>query len=185
MLSMEPIRKLKLDELGRLGESAFRKSEKIPIVVILDNLRSALNIGSILRSCDAFRIQKVVLTGICAIPPHKEILKTAIGASRTVDWEYVEDVYTAISSYKEQGFEIIGIEQTDQSLPLHSYRIETNKKYVVVFGNEVDGIDLKSLQLVDQALEITQYGTKHSLNVAVCAGIVLWQLSLPFLREVA
>lgn len=175
------MRKLKLEELGRLTRSEFADVDKIPVVVVLDNIRSGMNVGSVFRTADAFKIERVILTGITAQPPHKEILKTAIGASLSVDWEYHEQVADAVQSLKEHDYQIIGIEQTTDSVSINDITIDTDKKYAIVLGNEVDGISDTVLPLLDTAVEIPQYGTKHSLNVSVCGGIVLWHFARPYL----
>lgn len=175
------MRKLKLEELGRLTRSEFAEADKIPVVVVLDNIRSGMNVGSVFRTADAFKIERVILTGITAQPPHKEILKTAIGASLSVDWEYHEQVADAVLSLKKQDYQIIGIEQTTDSVSINDVTIDTDKKHAIVLGNEVDGISDDVLPLLDTAVEIPQYGTKHSLNVSVCGGIVLWHFARPYL----
>ena len=171
------MRKLKLEELGRDSIDAFRAKEKIPVHVVLDNVRSGQNVGSILRSADAFNIRKVWLTGITPAPPHREILKTAIGASQSVAWEYHQDVESVLRGLKQEGATILGVEQTDQSIRLEDLSVEHDREYVLVFGNEVEGVSPQILPALDQAIEIRQYGTKHSLNVSVCAGIVLFWLT--------
>ena len=176
------MRKLKLDELGRPGLEEFKDLPKIPIVVVLDNLRSGMNVGSFFRTCDAFKINRIVLCGITARPPHKEILKTAIGATESVEWSYVKDIDEAISKLKSNDYKIVGIEQTNQSVSLLDYEVDQTQKYAIVFGNEVHGIDQSILKYLDVAIEIPQFGTKHSLNVSVCGGIVLWHFAKPFLK---
>ncbi len=172
------MRKLKLDELQRLSVEAFKKTEKAPIVTVLDNIRSAFNVGSIFRTCDALAVEELKLCGITAQPPHKEITKSAIGATNSVNWTYAEDIVTAIATLKEQGFLILGVEQTDQSVSLENFNptLKKGQKIVVIFGNEVEGLNSDLLPLLDYCVEIPQFGTKHSFNVAVCAGIVLYQL---------
>ena len=177
------MRKLKLDELGRVDVDTFSRQRKFPIVFVLDNIRSGLNVGSILRSADAFSVDSVVLVGISPKPPHKEILKTAIGASKSVKWTYLEDAYQAIASLKKEGYEVIGIEQTTDSRPLKSFEVDIEKKYALIFGNEVGGLSDEILPHLDSAIEIEQFGTKHSINVAVCAGIVGWHFSQPFAKD--
>jgi len=168
------MRKLSLQELGRVDVDTYKTLPKSPVVVILDNIRSAHNVGSFFRTCDAFRIQHIYLCGITAQPPHREITKTAIGATSSVDWTYSEDITKVILDLKSQDFEIIGIEQTDSSFPLSEISIDAEKKYAIIFGNEVQGLSEATLPMLDQAVEIPQFGTKHSLNVSVCGGIVLW-----------
>ncbi len=174
------MRKLKLDELGRLSPSEYSKVIKIPVVVILDNIRSGANVGAFFRTADAFRIDRIILTGITPAPPHREILKTAIGASLSVEWEYVEEVTEAIRTF-QRTHEVIGVEQTDVSIPVRRYVVDPKKKYALVFGNEVDGLSVSAIEMLHQCVEIMQYGTKHSLNVAVCGGIVIWHFAGPFL----
>ena len=174
------MRKLKLEELGRLDRTGYQSADKIPITVILDNIRSGMNVGSFFRTSDAYRIEHIVLCGITARPPHKEILKTAIGATDTVTWSYTEDVSEAAAKAKAEGYHIIGIEQTDQSKRLASYQVSTDRKYALVFGNEVNGLSAELLPLLDECIEIAQYGTKHSLNVAVCGGVVLWHFATSY-----
>jgi len=169
------MRKLKLDELNRLTIDEFKSAEKTPVKVVLDNIRSAHNVGSFFRTCDALAIQELILTGISAQPPHKEINKAAIGATASVDWSYHKDIVSCISQLKESGHHIVGIEQTDSSVSLLDWKMEDYKNLVIIFGNEVDGISDEVLPLLDSCIEIPQYGTKHSFNVSVCGGIVLWE----------
>ena len=169
------MRKLRLEELGRMTPELYRDRAKIPVIAILDNIRSALNVGSVFRTADAFAIEKIVLCGITATPPNREITKTAIGATSTVEWEYSENVCSAIEKFKKEGYTILGIEQTDTSVSLLK-EAPNFPKTVVVFGNEVEGISDDAISLLDGCIEIPQFGTKHSLNVSVCAGIVLWEL---------
>ncbi len=169
------MRKLKLEELGRISVDEFKESDKIPVVVILDNIRSMHNIGSVFRTADAFLIEKIYLCGITATPPHKEIRKTALGATESVDWEYVEDCCELVQKLKSDGFTILAIEQTEGSVSLSKFELNPNEKYAVVFGNEVEGVQQSVINLSDSCIEIPQGGTKHSLNVSVCAGIVLWE----------
>lgn len=175
------MRKLKLEELGRLNPQEFKELAKVPIVVVLDNIRSGMNVGSVFRTSDAFKIEKVILTGITARPPHKEILKTAIGATQTVEWAYHEHVKGAVEQLRNDDYLIIGIEQTNESIELQEVKVDTSMKYAIVLGNEVEGISDTVLPLIDTAIEIPQYGTKHSLNVSVCGGIVIWHFAQPFL----
>ncbi len=175
------MRKLKLAELNRATVAEYQAVDKIPVVVVLDNIRSAMNVGSVFRTSDAFKIRQIVLTGITATPPHKEILKTAIGASQSVSWVYHKTSLDAIKDLKVQGYTIIGIEQTDSSVDIREVSVYTDQRYAIVLGNEVKGISDEILPLLDQAVEIPQYGTKHSLNVSVCGGIVIWHFAQPFL----
>lgn len=171
------MRKLKLEELNRADIDTFKKAGKHPIVIVLDNIRSAMNVGSFFRSADSFALEHIYLTGITAKPPHPEINKTAIGATKSVDWTHEQDVSEVINTLKNKGYKIIGIEQTDKSISLESYAYDVNEKIALVFGNEVDGINNTILAELDLAIEIPQYGTKHSLNVAVCGGIVMWDFT--------
>jgi 23S rRNA (guanosine2251-2'-O)-methyltransferase len=173
------MKKLTLDELGRASVTSYKSKEKLPIIVVLDNVRSALNVGSVFRTSDAFAIQKIVLCGITATPPNREITKTAIGATESVDWIYFEDTVSALTELKTQGYYIIGVEQTDQSISLDDFNI-SKEKIAVIFGNEVDGVSDEALEMLDISMEIPQFGTKHSLNVSVCAGIVLWEMMKKF-----
>ncbi len=169
------MQKLKLYELNRKDVSTFKQAKKLPIVVVLDDIRSMLNEGSVFRSCDAFLIEKIILCGITAKPPHRDIQKTALGATESVEWEYMQDINEAALKLKEDGYCLVGVEQTDSSVLLTSWQADKHKKYAFVFGNEVNGISEKILTLLDYSLEIPQEGTKHSLNVAVAAGIVLFE----------
>lgn len=169
------MRKLKLEELGRISIEEFKEVEKIPVVVVLDNIRSMHNIGSVFRTSDAFRIQKVYLCGITARPPHKDIRKTALGATESIEWEYVEDAIDLIPRLKNENYSILSIEQTESSTSLSDYEIKSDRAYAVVFGNEVDGVQQEVIDQSDLCIEVPQEGTKHSLNVSVCAGIVLWE----------
>ena len=170
-------RKLKLEELGRIDVDAFKEAAKIPLVVVLDNVRSMHNVGATFRTADAFLIEEIILCGITPQPPHREIHKAALGATESVDWQYVEDIVVAITSLKEKGFIIVGIEQTTHSMYLTDYDIDVEKKYALILGNEVDGISDEVLPHCDVLLEIPQLGTKHSLNVSVCGGVVMWEFA--------
>ncbi|MBK8700308.1 MAG: TrmH family RNA methyltransferase [Saprospiraceae bacterium] len=167
------MRKLRLEELGRIDADDYKKQAKIPVVVVLDSVRSALNVGSIFRTCDAFLVEKLILCGFTAIPPHKEITKTAIGATESVSWVHFESATDAAKLLIRDGYTLLGIEQTDASIALENFIPEVSSKYALVFGNEVNGISDDLLPMLDSAIEIRQYGTKHSLNVSVCAGIVI------------
>lgn len=171
------MRKLKLQELNRLDVEGYKASAKIPIVVILDNIRSAMNVGSVFRSSDAFAIERLVLVGITATPPSREITKTAIGATSSVDWTHVDDITDTLVKLKEDGYTIASIEQTDSSVSLLDWDMKPDHKLAIVMGNEVDGVSDEALALSDVAIEIPQYGTKHSLNVSVCTGVLLWEVS--------
>jgi tRNA G18 (ribose-2'-O)-methylase SpoU len=172
------MRKLANEELGRLDIQGFKESEKRPIVVLLDNVRSLNNIGSIFRSCDAFRISKLVLCGISTPPPHRDIHKTALGAENSVDWQYFEHTTEAVRDLKNQGFRIVALEQTEGSIPLNEFQpSQPIQPLVLIFGNEIHGVSQEVIDLCDASVEIPQFGTKHSLNVAVSVGIVLWEVS--------
>lgn len=174
------MKKLKLEELGRISVDQFKETEKLPVCILLDNVRSLHNVGSAFRTADAFRISKIILTGITGTPPHREIHKTALGATESVEWSYAESTAAAIRQLKAEGFIIVLIEQTNESKPLHEYPIDRNQKYCLVFGNEVEGVSEEAIELGDVALEIPQSGTKHSLNISVCVGIVAWEFSKRF-----
>ena len=172
------MRKLKNKELNRLNLEEFKNKKKVPIVIILDNVRSAHNVGSVFRTSDAFLIEKIMLCGICPVPPKNEIRKTALGATESVDWHYFNDSTDCIKGLKEKGYTIISIEQADNAIDLNNYSIEKSRKIALVFGNEVNGVSDKIINLSDSVIEIPQHGTKHSFNVSVSVGIVLWDLSL-------
>ena len=168
------MRKLKLQELNRVDNEAFKKQPKTPLVLVLDNIRSGLNVGSAFRTSDGFGLEKIYLCGITATPPHKEILKTAIGASESVAWEYSDTTLKTILKLKKAGFKIVAVEQVDQRTWLQDFIIDFGIKYALVFGNEVDGISEEILPHIDACIEIPQMGTKHSLNISVRVGIVVW-----------
>jgi len=170
------MRKLKNSELGRLNVEEFKKKKKIPIIVILDNIRSLNNIGSVFRTSDAFLIEKIYLCGITAKPPHKEIHKTALGATETVAWEYVENTLDLVRKLQKEDVFVSSIEQVENSILLQDFKIEQNQKYAVVFGNEVKGVQQEVVSASDYCIEIPQFGTKHSLNISVSVGVVLWDL---------
>jgi len=171
------MRKLLNRELERKTVDQFRKSEKSPFVIVLDNVRSQSNVGSIFRTADAFLTKAIYLCGITAKPPHREIQKTALGATESVTWKYFPKTTNAILDLKEEGYKIIGIEQTEGSVELQDMHVEKGEKYALIFGHEVDGVDQNVLNLCDFCVEIPQFGTKHSFNIAVSAGIVLWELN--------
>ncbi len=168
------MRKLKLDELNRVDIEEFKSQEKLPVVVVLDNVRSMHNVGSVFRTADGFSIEKVVLCGITAQPPHREIEKTALGATQSVDWVHFEDTLIAIESLRENGYQIIAIEQAENSTMLNTFKPEASAKYALIFGNEVNGVSDEAMQKIDECIEIPQFGTKHSFNIVISAGIVLW-----------
>lgn len=170
------MKKLKLEELGRLSVDEFKGADKLPICLVLDNIRSLHNVGSAFRTADAFRIEKIYLTGITGTPPHREIHKTALGATESVEWEYAEKTEDVLARLKTTGHKIVAIEQTTESKALHKFVPTVNEKIALVFGNEVNGVSDEAIALADAALEIPQHGTKHSLNVSVCLGIVVWEM---------
>lgn len=169
------MRKLSMEELGRISQEEFRAAEKYPISVVLDNIRSMHNVGSIFRSADAFFIEKLFLCGYTPVPPHRDIHKTALGATETVDWEYVASASEAVKRLKEKGYLVYGVEQATGSFHPEDINIINNRGIAVVFGNEVEGVQQEILDLCDGIIEIPQRGSKHSLNVSVAAGIVLWE----------
>ncbi|KFF14251.1 RNA methyltransferase [Chryseobacterium soli] len=171
------VHKLKLEELNRIDVETFKKTEKVPLVIILDNIRSMHNVGATFRTADAFLIEKIILCGITPVPPHREIHKAALGATESVDWVHESDINTAISDLKSQGYEIVGVEQTTNSQLITDFTIDKEKKYALILGNEVEGISDEALPNIDVFLEIPQLGTKHSLNVSVCGGIVMWEFA--------
>ena len=170
------MRKLENSELERKSVSAFKEAEKTPFIIILDDIRSLNNIGSVFRTSDAFLVEKIYLCGITAIPPNKEIHKTALGATETVSWEYHNDILEVISNLKKESVAVFAIEQVQNSTFLQDFKTEKDKKYALVFGNEVYGVNQKAIEICDGTIEIPQLGTKHSLNIAVSAGIVVWDL---------
>lgn len=170
------MRKLKINELNRLTTQEFKKIAKTPLVVILDNIRSCNNIGSVFRTSDALLIEKIYLCGITATPPNKEIHKTALDAEKSVAWEYFEKTEDVLIKLKENGYEIFAIEQVEKSISLPNFQPSNTKMLALVFGNEVKGVQQKVVDLCDGAIEIPQFGTKHSFNVSVSAGIVLWDI---------
>lgn len=172
---MSSTKKLKLEELNRIDVEAFKKKEKTPLVVVLDNVRSMHNVGSIFRTSDAFIVKKIILCGITPTPPHREIQKAALGATESVDWEYSASISETLENLKKKGYTCVGIEQTTHSESIETFDIKKSTPYAVVLGNEVDGLSDESLSLYDHFLEIPQFGTKHSLNVSICGGIVIWE----------
>lgn len=168
------IRKLKLEELNRVDVEEFKEQEKLPVVVVLDNVRSMHNVGSVFRTADGFAIEKVILCGITAQPPHREIEKTALGATLSVTWNHFENTIAAIDSLKKEGYQIIAIEQAENSIMLNTFQPSKQQKYALIFGNEVNGVSDEAMQVIDHCIEIPQFGTKHSFNIVISAGIVLW-----------
>jgi 23S rRNA (guanosine2251-2'-O)-methyltransferase len=168
------MQKLKTTDLNRVGIEEFKEQDKLPVVVILDNVRSMNNVGSAFRTADGFAIEKIILCGITAQPPHREIEKTAIGATQSVAWEHVEETVEAIRELRKNGYEIIAIEQAVESIMLNTFQPDMNKKYALIFGNEVNGVSDEVMAEIDKCIEIPQFGTKHSFNIVISAGIVLW-----------
>ena len=178
---MQQHRKLLNEELNRLSTEEYKEAEKVPVVVVLDNVRSQNNIGSVFRTSDAFRLARICLCGITATPPHREIHKTALGAEESVEWQYFEETTEAVNSLKAEGFTIVAVEQVEGSVSLERFGIEATGKYAFVFGNEVKGVQQEVVDLADCCVELPQFGTKHSFNIAVTVGIVLWQALSPLL----
>jgi len=170
------MRKLKNEELNRMSVEEFKDAEKTPIVVVLDNIRSLNNIGSVFRTGDGLRIEEVVLCGITATPPNKDIHKTALGATESVNWRYFEDTMEAITDLRQKGYTIVSVEQAEKSISLEKFEVEANKKYALIFGHEVKGVNQQVVSCSDCCIEIPQFGTKHSFNISVSAGMVLWEL---------
>lgn len=169
------MRKLTVEELNRMNIEEFHQSEKLPLIIVLDNIRSLHNVGSVFRTADAFRLQGVWLCGITACPPATEIHKTALGAEDSVSWEYFEDTLDAVERLQREGYEVLAVEQVEGSLKLNTFHIDPTKRYALILGNEVKGVRQDVVDAADAALEIPQYGTKHSMNVSVTAGIVMWE----------
>ena len=171
------MQKLTTEELNRLSTEDFKKTEKLPIVVLLDSVRSLNNVGSVFRTSDAFLVEKIILCGITGTPPHRDIEKTALGATETVTWEHQPEILETVQKLKNEGYVICAIEQVDKSVMLHNFEIDKSKKYALVLGNEVFGVSEEVVKVADYAIEIPQFGTKHSLNVSVSAGIVIWEFA--------
>jgi tRNA G18 (ribose-2'-O)-methylase SpoU len=171
------MRKLTVEELCRMDVTAFRAAEKLPLVVVLDNVRSLHNVGSVFRTADAFRLAGVWLCGITACPPSAEIHKTALGAEDSVSWTYCDDTLQAVERLRAEGYIVLAVEQVEGSLKLDTFRLDPSRRYALVMGNEVRGVRQDVVDAADQALEIPQYGTKHSMNVSVTAGIVMWEFA--------
>lgn len=170
------MRKLAVTELNRVSIEDFKNQPKTPIILVLDNVRSALNVGSAFRTADAFAVEKMILCGITAQPPNREITKTALGATESVEWEYHNDPTDVINQLKQNHYKIIAVEQAEGSVLLQDFELKQDNRYALVFGNEVNGVSDSIMDLADAAIEIPQLGTKHSLNIAVCVGIVTWEL---------
>jgi 23S rRNA (guanosine2251-2'-O)-methyltransferase len=179
----QTMRKLSMDELNRLSVEEFRESDKLPVVVVLDNIRSCHNIGSVFRTCDAMGIEKLWLCGITATPPNKEIHKAALDAEKSVPWEYSPDTISAVKTLKDAGFHAYAVEQVANSISLSDFTPGLNQKIALVFGNEVKGVDQAVIDVCHGAIEIPQFGTKHSFNISVSAGIVLWEVTRKLIRD--
>lgn len=171
------MRKLKITELHRMSADEFKTAEKLPLVVVLDHVRSLYNVGSVFRSSDAFRVESICLCGITATPPHVEIHKTALGAEESVEWKYYKDTREAVNELKACGTEVWAVEQVKGSTLLQDFAPQAGKRYAIVFGNEVKGVQQEVVNLCDGCIEIPQFGTKHSLNVSVTAGILIWEFA--------
>lgn len=170
--------KLSMQQLGRISVDEYKSSEKSPLIIIADNVRSMHNVGSIFRTSDAFLVEKIYLCGITPTPPHREIQKTALGATESVDWQYAENTLDVINQLKKEGWTILVLEQTTNSVMLDELKVEKGEKIAIVLGNEVDGVNQEVINLCHKAVEIPQFGTKHSFNVSVSCGIMLWQVYL-------
>ena len=170
------MRKLSMDELNRKSVHEFKEAEKMPVVVVLDNIRSMHNVGSVFRTADAFLLRGIYLCGYTPQPPHRDIHKTALGATETVEWKYAQTTVEAVQKLKEDGYQVYAIEQVQNSIPLHQFEVNQHGPVAVVFGNEVSGVEQEVIKLCDGCIEIPQLGMKHSLNISVAAGIVLWEL---------
>lgn len=176
------MRKLDLEELKRDDYETYRNKAKLPVCIVLDNIRSMYNVGAVFRTCDALLVEKLYLCGITAQPPHREIQKTAIGATESVDWTYYPIAKEAVQDLQHMGYKTVGVEQTNQSDSLIDNEVDTNEGYALIMGNEVEGLSEDLLPLLDQAIEIPQFGTKHSFNIAVSSGIVIWEFIQPFIK---
>jgi 23S rRNA (guanosine2251-2'-O)-methyltransferase len=177
------MRKLKMDELNRVSVEKFKEQEKLPVVLILDNVRSLHNVGSTFRTADAFAVNKIYLCGITGTPPHKEINKTALGATESVNWEHFTNTTEIVHQLKAENYQIIAIEQAERSVSLTDFVPVTGQKYALVFGNEVFGVEDEVMQLADTVIEIPQFGTKHSLNISVAVGVVVWDFLSKLLQS--
>lgn len=175
-------RKLQNEELNRISTDEFKQASKIPVVIILDNIRSQNNVGSVFRTSDAFRIEKIYLCGITSTPENREVHKTALGAEDAVDWEYVKDTLEVIDRLKNENYRIYSIEQAENSTSLENFSIDLQGRYALIFGNEVKGVQQAVVDASTGCVEIPQFGTKHSFNISVTVGIVLWQIVKPFLK---
>ena len=179
------MRKLSMDELNRMSVDEFKQSEKIPLIVVLENIRSAYNVGSVFRTADAFLLEAIYICGYTCVPPHKEIKKTALGAEDSVTWKHFENAQLAIDNLHELGYKIYAVEQAESSIMLNNIAYRTGEKIAVIFGNEVTGVEQTTIQQCEGCIEIPQLGMKHSLNIATAAGVVLWELVKRYLPETA
>lgn len=170
------MKKLVLDDLNRINVEEFKQAEKTPIIIVLDDIRSLHNIGAVFRTSDAFLIEKIYLCGITATPPNKEIHKTALGATETVEWEYAKNVVEVVEKLQTENIQVYSVEQVENSIMLNDFSVSVNVKYALVFGNEVKGVSQEVIDMSEGVIEIPQLGTKHSLNISVSAGIVIWDL---------
>ena len=170
------MRKLNTEELNRIDINEFKNAEKTPLVIVLDNIRSLNNVGSVFRTADAFLVEKIFLCGITATPPHREIHKTALGASESVEWEYFEETRLAVEKLKKEHYKIISVEQTENSTMLNDFYPAKVEKYAIILGNEVKGVEQEIIDLSDMVIEIPQFGTKHSINISVANGVVVWDI---------
>jgi len=176
------MKKLAITEMNRMSPEEFKKSEKIPLTVILDNIRSLHNVGSVFRTSDAFRVEKIILCGLTSKPPHPEIHKTALGAEYSVNWDYTDDIITSINELKKSEYFVFALEQAHGSISINNFKVDINKKYAIVLGNEVKGVQQSVVDICDNCIEIPQLGTKHSLNVSVAAGISIWHFFQSFIK---
>ncbi|MDE6879542.1 MAG: RNA methyltransferase [Odoribacter sp.] len=176
-------RKLESNELNRISPEKFKEAQKLPLVIILDNVRSLNNVGSVFRTSDAFRIEKIYLCGITATPPNREIHKTALGAENSVAWEYAQDTLEVVEKLQTEGYRIFAAEQTENSHSLEQFQLNTTDKYAIIFGNEVKGVRQDVINCSEGCIEIPQFGTKHSFNISVSVGIILWELTRPLLNK--
>lgn len=174
------MKKKLVTEMGRIGRDEFIASDKLPLTVVLDNIRSLHNVGSVFRTSDAFRVERVILCGITAVPPNAEIHKTALGAEDVVEWSSYSDTMAALDNLRANGYRIYAIEQVEGSIPLQRFRVEQGVRYAVILGNEVKGVQQRVVDVCDGSIEIPQFGTKHSLNVSVTAGMVVWEFARKF-----
>lgn len=177
------MRKLKNEELDRKTAEEFRQAKKLPVILVLDNIRSMNNVGSVFRSADAFLLEEIYLCGFTPVPPHREIQKTALGATETVAWKYFASTQEAVRELKESAYRVFAIEQAENSISLNDFKIEKSEKIALVFGNEVDGVQQEVINSCDGVIEIDQSGTKHSLNIAVSAGILAWEMHRQMSRQ--